>query len=263
MQVDVLIGTWLAALLIQIATNLHNDAADFERGADCAERRLGPVRVTSQGWLSAQEVYFAAQLSFALALLCGSYLVWVGGWPIFVIGIAAITAGWAYTGGPKPIAYTGLGEFFVWLFFGVIAVAGSHYLQGGMWSGTAFAVGALIGMPAAAVLVVNNYRDRDHDRQVGKNTLAVQWGSAISRLEYTAFMLLPFLLLPGIYWIDPTYFVNTLWAFAALPWAIYLIQRFCYDPPSATLNHLLAQTAQFQLGFGLLLSSGWFVKLVY
>ena len=247
--------TLLAAGLIQIGTNLHNDAADFERGADCSATRLGPARVTAQGWLSAAQVKRGAAFCFGAALLCGCYLVWVGGWPIVGIGLAAIAAGLAYTGGPRPVAYSSLGELFVWVFFGLAAVTGSYYLQTGRLSGGAVLAGTLLGMPAAAVLVVNNYRDMDNDRQVGKNTLAVRLGRRVSQIEYKLLMLLPLGLLPlfqvlgfgGLSWLPPL---------LVLPWALKLVGRFCVETPGPVFNRLLAATAQFQLVYGLLFCLG-------
>jgi len=247
--------TLLAAGLIQIGTNLHNDAADFERGADCSATRLGPARATAQGWLSATQVKRGASFCFGAAFLNGCYLVWVGGWPIVGIGLTAITAGLAYTGGPRPVAYSSLGELFVWVFFGLAAVTGSYYLQTGALSGAAVLAAALLGMPAAAVLVVNNYRDLDNDRQVGKNTLAVRLGRRVSQIEYKLLMLLPLALLPlfqvlgfgGLSWLPPL---------LVLPWALKLVRQFCMETPGPVFNRLLAATAQFQLAYGLLLCLG-------
>ena len=249
----VLMVTLLAAILIQVGTNLHNDAADYERGADRSGTRLGPPRATAEGWLSAIQVHRGAGLSFALAFLLGMYLVWVGGWPILVVGLASISAGLAYTGGPRPIAYSSLGELFVWLFFGLAAVAGSFYLQTGELSGSAVIAGTLLGMPAAAVLVVNNYRDMDNDRQVGKITLAVRLGRQVSQLEYMVLMLAPFALLPLLYqvggfgWVLP---------WLTLPWALKLVKCFRAEKPGPVFNRILASTAQFQLVFGALLCLG-------
>lgn len=248
----VMLTAMLAATLIQAGTNLHNDAADFERGADHSDTRLGPARATAQGWLSSIQIRRGAMLSFALALLLGCYLIWVGGWPILLIGLISIAAGLAYTGGPRPIAYSGLGEFFVWLFFGLIAVTGSYYLQTSQFSWTALIAGVLVGMPAAAVLVVNNYRDLDNDKRVGKNTLAVRLGRRASRLEYALLMLLPFALLPLLHPLN----FGWLFPWLTLPWAIKLVRRFWNEPPGPVFNELLAATAQFQLGFCLLLASG-------
>ncbi len=244
-----------AAVLIQVGTNLYNDAADSKRGADDPAMRLGPARVTASGWLSFTQVRRAAALSFAAAALLGGYLVWVGGWPILVVGLASIAAGLAYTGGPRPIAYSGLGELFVWLFFGLIAVTGSYYLQTGQLSWSAFVAGAMIGMPAAAVLVVNNYRDLENDKRVGKITLAVRLGRHASQVEYAVLMLVPFALLlvfqplaTGSGWLLLPYLV--------LPWAFALVRRFRDEVPGPVFNQLLAATARFQLSFGLLLCLG-------
>lgn len=248
----VMIASLLAALFIQIGTNLHNDAADFEHGADLSATRLGPPRATAEGWLSANEVRRGATLSFGLAMLAGVYLVWVGGWPILAVGLCSIAAGLAYTGGPKPIAYVGLGELFVFAFFGLVAVVGSYFLQTGGLSWSALVIGAMIGLLAAAVLVVNNYRDMENDRLVGKHTLAVRFGRRASQIEYTALMLVPFMLLPLLHSIP----INGWWLAVPListPWAFYLVMRFRNESPGQVFNQLLAATAQFQLGFGLLL----------
>jgi 1,4-dihydroxy-2-naphthoate octaprenyltransferase len=239
-----------AAMLIQIGTNLHNDVSDFERGADGSER-IGPPRATASGWLAPAAVHRAALACFVVAVLMGVYLVWYGGWPIFFLGVSSVAAGWAYTGGPRPIAYSALGELFVWLFFGLGAVMGSYYLQTLGLSAVAFLAAAMIGLFAAAVIVVNNYRDLDADRKIGKNTLAVRIGRTGSKLEYALLMSLPFLLLLmlGHY--------KGVWLSAlTLPWAIFLISRFWREAPGPAFNRILAQTAQLQLGFGFLFCMG-------
>ncbi len=248
----VMFAALMASILIQVGTNLHNDAADFEHGADDSATRLGPPRATSQGWLSPKRVRRAAALSFVLAVVAGSYLIWIGGWPILIAGLLSIAAGIAYTGGPKPIAYVGLGEVFVFIFFGLVAVCGTYYLQTGTLNWSAWVAGALVGMPAAAVLVVNNYRDLDNDRRAGKNTLAVRLGPRATRIEYTLLMLLPFGLLPLI----PGVRHRGAWIIVPLlliTWALYLVRRFQIEPPGPPFNRILAATAQFQLGLGLLL----------
>ena len=186
-----------AALLIQAGTNLHNDAADYERGNDTAAR-IGPPRVTAAGWATPRAVKRAAFLAFAGAFASGTYLVAVGGWPILAIGLASLAAAWAYSGGPRPISYTPLGELFVLVFFGIFAVAGSHYLQSGHLSATALLAGLAIGAPAAAVLLVNNYRDLDGDKAAGRRTLAAVLGRAGAQRLYGFLMLLPFVLTPVI-----------------------------------------------------------------
>ncbi|WJW75971.1 1,4-dihydroxy-2-naphthoate polyprenyltransferase [Thiohalobacter sp. IOR34] len=238
-----------AALLIQAGTNLHNDAADFERGADGPDR-LGPRRVTAEGWLSPARVRMGAHLSFAAALLLGAYLVRVGGWPILLLGLVSLAAGYAYTGGPKPIAYTPLGELFVLLFFGIAAVAGSSYLQTYSVSAHALLAGGAVGLIAAAVLLVNNYRDLETDRRAGKHTLAVTLGRPSVRLLYALLLLLPFALILPLHRLTG----DALWLTGlALPMALWLIRMLWRAPIDTGLNRLLARTAQLQLLFGLLL----------
>ena len=247
-----LLVTLSGALLIQIGTNLHNDAADFERGADTPQR-LGPRRVSAEGWLKPAQLRQAAHLSFAGAFLLGFYLIWVGGWPIAVLGLLSLTAAYAYTGGPRPIAYTPLGELFVFVFFGLAAVTGSFYLQTLQWSWNALLSGAAVGLPAAAVLIINNYRDRDTDSCAGKRTLAVVLGRPAMRYLYAASLLLaPLMTLPLLnQGLDGMILV--------LPWlslvpAFFLIRRLWHTRIDKSLNRLLAQTAQWQLLFGTLLS---------
>lgn len=245
------IAALLGALLIQIGTNLHNDAADFERGADTKDR-MGPARATAEGWFTATEVKQAAYLSFGTAFLIGIYLAWIGGWPIIALGLISLTAGYAYTGGPKPIAYSASGELFVFLFFGLAAVMGSYYIQTLTLSLNAFAAACAVGFLAAAVLLVNNYRDLDTDRIVHKLTLVFHLGRGRARILYGVLMLTPFLL-------PLTLSRGTLgiWLpLIALPRAVILLQRFFSTPAGPGFNQLLAHTAQLQLMFGLLLSLG-------
>ncbi|HEB96300.1 MAG TPA: 1,4-dihydroxy-2-naphthoate polyprenyltransferase [Sedimenticola thiotaurini] len=246
----VALAALVASLLIQIGTNLYNDAADHERGADTPDR-LGPPRATAQGWFSAAEVKLAAWISFGLAFLLGIFLSWVGGWPIVVIGLLSLTAGWAYTGGPRPIAYTAFGELFVFIFFGLVGVLGSYYLQRGDWSGDAVLVAAAVGMLAAAVLLVNNYRDLDTDERARKLTLAHYLGPAGSSLFYGGLLLLPFTL---PLWMRDS--GHAVWlVVAALPMALYLWRRFSREPRGPAFNRILARTAQLQLLFGALLTA--------
>jgi 1,4-dihydroxy-2-naphthoate polyprenyltransferase len=247
--------SWLAALLaavaIQVGTNLHNDAADFERGAD-PPQRLGPQRAAAQGWLAATEVRRGAAAAFAVALLLGGYLAWIGGWPIVLLGVAAIACGYAYTGGPRPIAYTPLGELFVLAFFGLAAVAGTYYLQTLALSWRVAAAGLALGLPAAAVLLINNYRDLEDDRNAGRRTLAGALGRPASRWLFAALLLLPLpissllVLPPSRAWLPGL----------ALPAALWLIHRLWGLPIDHRLNRLLAGTAQYQLLLGGLLTLG-------
>lgn len=251
------LGLVLAALagsvLIHAGTNLQNDVGDFRRGADLVGR-IGPRRATTEGWLSARQVQSVATLCFALAVVPGAYLAALGGWPIVATGIASIAAGAAYTAGPRPIAYTGWGEFFVLVFFGLVAVCGMYYLHTGAVTGTALIAGVAVGALASAVLVVNNLRDIESDRRIGKNTLAVQRGRRFTTWEYAALMHAPFPL-AVVLAIEE----RQLWLLAPLvllPWATMLFLQIKRNPTGAWLNGALAATAKLGLAFAVLLSLG-------
>lgn len=244
-----LLAAALGAAFIQIGTNLFNDVGDFLRGTDTPER-LGPKRATAEGWLTPGKVKAGAWLSFALAFLCGIYLVAHGGWPIVAIGLASLAAGWAYTGGPKPIAYGPLGEVFVLVFFGLVAVGGSYYLQTLNLSPAALIAGALVGIHAAAVITVNNYRDLDGDARNGKNTLAVRLGRPAIRRLYAGEMLAPYALL---LFLSPLGWPAAL-PLLSLPLALWLIRRFQREAPGPVFNNILAASAGLQLAFALLLT---------
>lgn len=183
--------TLIAALLIQIGTNLANDLFDFLNGTDTSER-IGPVRVTQSGLLSTSQVRNGMIITFCLALVAGIFLVYIGGWPIVWIGLASIAAGIAYTGGPYPLGYHGWGDIFVILFFGLIAVPGTYYLQTGMISSESLLVGLAMGTFSTAILVVNNLRDVETDTKTGKRTLVVRWGVYFGRLEYSFMMMIAY-----------------------------------------------------------------------
>src|SRR5215210_4526027 len=171
----------IGALFIQVGTNLSNDYSDARRGADM-EDRLGPVRVTAGGLMPPRQVLVGTYVAFGVAVAAGLYLAAVAGWELLLVGAASILAGVLYTGGPRPYGYEGLGELFVFLFFGIVAVAGSYFVQteGLRWE--AFALAVPVGLLAAAILVVNNVRDVDTDRRAGKRTLAVKLGRERARL---------------------------------------------------------------------------------
>ncbi len=241
------------ALLIQVGTNLHNDAADFESGNDGGER-LGPTRVSAAGWARPEAVRRAALTAFALALGLGVYLVSVGGWPILAIGVASLLAGWAYSGGPRPVSHTPFGEVFVWVFFGLVAVAGSHYLQSGAAAASALLAGAVLGLPAAAVLMVNNTRDRIGDMAAGRRTLAAVLGRDGAVKAYAAMMLAPFLIAPAFLLMPPMH-PGALLVLLALPQSLGLIHALGREE-GAALNRVLAGTAQVCFLSGLLLAVG-------
>mgnify|MGYP001773582141 FL=1 len=244
------LATLLAAVAIQIGTNLHNDAADFERGTDTDER-LGPPRATAQGWLTARQVKNAAHGMFALAFVLGLALLVRGGWPILLVGLASLAAGYAYTSGPRPIAYGPFGEVYALLFFGVAAVGGTYYLQTLTLDGSVLVAGAALGCLASAVLLINNYRDLETDTAAGRRTLCRLIGRGRARVLYALLLLAP---IPLLMRLDP---LQASWPLlAALPPAALLIWRLWRGALGPALNAQLARTAQYQaLLVGLLILS--------
>lgn len=251
----VLLATLACALLIQVGTNLHNDVADFERGTDRPDR-VGPLRVTAAGWVQPASVRMAARASFGLALLLGLYLVVQGGWPILLAGLASLAAGWSYSGGARPISHTAWGEVFVLVFFGLVAVGGSHWLQQGDAWVDALLGGAMVGLPAAAVLLVNNFRDVENDLRSGRRTLAARLGDMGSQRAYALMVLLPFALAGGLALHGRP---GVLLAALAAPYAWSLLPRLQRSAGGAALNALLGATARLGLMLGVLLSVGVFL----
>ena len=244
----------LGAIFIQVGTNLSNDYSDARRGAD-ADDRLGPVRVTAGGLVPPKQVLVATAVSFGLAVLAGVYLIIVAGWLLLVIGAASILAGVLYTGGPRPYGYEGLGELFVFLFFGVVAVAGSFFVQVKHLHWEAFALSVPVGLLAAAILVVNNIRDIDSDRRASKRTLAVKLGRPRTRWLFAAVVYLAFLLAPITWIFGPVKpWVMLTWLALPLATALVRIVRTRTDGPS--LNGALARSGMLQLAFCVLLSAG-------
>jgi 1,4-dihydroxy-2-naphthoate polyprenyltransferase len=244
------VAALLGAVFIQVGTNLSNDYSDARRGAD-TEDRLGPVRVTAGGLVPPRQVLVATYVSFGLAVVCGIYLIAVAGWELLLVGAASILAGVAYTGGPKPYGYEGLGEVFVFLFFGIVAVAGSYFVQTTHLIWEAFALAVPVGLLAAAILVVNNVRDTDSDRRAGKRTLAVRLGRERTRTMFAAIVYLAFVLAP-VTWIFGPLKPWVLLPWLTLPLAARVVRvvRNRVDGPS------LAQTGMLQLAFCALLSAG-------
>lgn len=250
---DAFLVCLLAALLLQIGSNLANDVFDFERGADTAER-LGPTRVTQAGLLTPAQVKSGMWLVFALAALLGIYLIYLGGWPILLLGVAAILSAIAYTGGPFPLGYYGLGDLFVFLFFGLAAVAGTYYVQAGQVSRVTWWLASAVGLLVTAILVVNNLRDIENDRKAGKHTLAVRLGERGTRWEYVLCVLSAYfivLLAAWQGWIPWT----ALLAWVSLPLAIRTM-RIVLTQRGRPLNAALAGTGQTALAFSLLFWAG-------
>lgn len=240
--------TMACAVLIQIGTNLFNDAKDGERGADGPDR-LGPVRITGAGLAEPAQVRRAAVACFVGALLAGIYLIFVGGLPILAIGIASLIAGYAYSSGPRPLSHGPFSEIYVIVFFGLIAVAGSDYLQSHRLPGAAVALtGIAIGCYAAAVLLVNNLRDTVADLRAGRRTLAGRLGPAASRWLYAFLLIVPFPLLALAWGVRP---LGLVWL--CLPACVWLIAMFRRMPVGEAMNAQLGRTALMQVAVGALL----------
>jgi 1,4-dihydroxy-2-naphthoate octaprenyltransferase len=255
---DLRVGGFVAALLgsilIQVGTNLSNDYSDARRGAD-TEERLGPVRVTAGGLVPPKQVLIATYVTFGLAVLCGVYLVWLAGPILLAIGAASILAGVAYTGGPRPYGYEGLGEIFVFLFFGVVAVTGSYFVQTERVTWEAFVLAVPVGLLAAAILVVNNVRDLETDRRAGKRTLAVRLGRPRTRTVFGLMVYAAFVAVP-IPWVLGALSPWILLPLILLPAAVLLVRTVRTHTDGPTLNEALARTGMLQLAFCVLLAIG-------
>ena len=248
------IAALIGAIFIQVGTNLSNDYSDARRGAD-TEDRLGPVRVTAGALVPPKRVLVATYVSFGVAVLAGVYLVAVAGWELLLVGAASILAGVLYTGGPRPYGYEGLGELFVFLFFGIVAVAGSFFVQVKHLDWEAFALAVPVGLIAAGILVVNNVRDIDTDRRAGKRTLAVRLGRERTRRLFALMVYAAYLLAPVTWLFGP------LTAWLLLPWltlplAAMVVRTVRNHTDGPSLNETLARTGMLQLAFCMLLAGG-------
>jgi 1,4-dihydroxy-2-naphthoate octaprenyltransferase len=248
------VAALLGAVLIQIGTNLSNDYSDARRGAD-AEDRIGPVRVTAGGLLPPRQVLSATYLTFGAAVLCGAYLIAVAGWALLAVGAASILAGVLYTGGPRPYGYEGLGEVFVFLFFGIVAVTGSYFVQRRTLPWEAFVLSVPVGLLIAAILVVNNIRDIDTDRRAGKFTLAVRLGRERTRVVFAAMIVVAFAT-AWVPWLAGALSAWLLLTLAAAPLAISVVQIVRTHSDGPSLNRALAETARLALVFCVLLCAG-------
>lgn len=248
------VAAFAVALLLQVASNLANDLFDFRKGAD-TEDRLGPPRAAAMGLLSERELTVGMAVVVALAGLVGLYLVWVGGLVILVLGIAAVISAFAYTGGPWPYGYHGLGEVFVFIFFGLVAVAGTAYLQTLTWEPLSFAAAVPVGALIAAILVVNNLRDIDGDRAAGKHTLAVRLGTRGAVLEYDVLLALA-VAVPVLLWLLGATSAWVLLALLAMPLAVPLLRVVHAGGDPRRLNPVLKGTARLSLAFSALFAVG-------
>ena len=244
----------VGSVFIQVGTNLANDYSDARRGAD-TDDRLGPVRVTAGGLLPPRRVLIGTYVAFAIAVAAGTYLIAVAGWELLLVGAASIAAGVLYTGGPRPYGYEGLGELFVFLFFGVVAVAGSYFVQTEELRWEAFALAVPVGLLASAILVVNNVRDLETDRRAGKRTLAVKLGRERARLVYAAMVALAFVVPPAT-WIAGGLSPWLLLALLAAPLAVPLVAAVRRRSDGPSLNAALAGAGRLLAVFSLLLAVG-------
>jgi len=243
------------ALMIQIGTNLSNDYFDFKKGTDNS-KRVGPTRITQAGLVKPSSVKTAFILVFLIAILASVYLVFRGGWPIILIGVCSIASGILYTAGPKPLGYIGLGELFVLIFFGPVAVAGTYYAQALDWNMSVILSGLAVGFLSVALLSVNNYRDIQTDQETGKCTLAVLFGKTFARYEYMlsilAAVLMPLVIYSRIK-SHPKILFCVLLGFAAIPSIKDVFTKA--DGPS--LNSVLADTGKLLLIYSIIFSLGW------
>ncbi len=244
----------MGALLLQIGSNLANDVFDFKKGTD-TEERTGPLRVTQAGLLTPRQVLGGMIAIFIIAIMIGFYLIWVGGWPVLAIGVASIICAIAYTGGPFPLGYHGLGEVFVCIFFGPVALCGTYYVQTGTVVPAAWWASISMGLLISAINVVNNYRDLETDRKAGKKTLAVRLGPFGARMEYYLLLAVA-MVTPWVMW-----FLNLTSAWIFLSWlAVPLMLPLIKDiqtKKGVPLNATLAGTARLSLIFGILFSIGY------
>ncbi len=254
------IAAFLGALLLQIGANLANDVFDYEKGADQHDR-LGPLRVTQAGLLSPSTVKTGMWITFALAALCGIYMTLVSGWFILLIGLLAILAAIAYTGGPFPYGYRGLGELFVFVFFGFAAVCGTYYAQTNTISQLAVLSSIPVGLLIVAILVVNNVRDYESDKAANKRTLAVRYGLNWAKQEFISVVILAFVVtfLLAITDLAPVWI---LLSWLAIP-LVFSTSSAILNKRGKVLNKTLAETGKLTLYFSLLYSSGLILSIFY
>jgi 1,4-dihydroxy-2-naphthoate octaprenyltransferase len=248
------VAAMVGALLIQIGTNLANDYFDYVKGTDVVGRK-GPTRVAQSGLISLAHLRLGIVVTFALAALVGLYLVIIGGWPILALGAASLISALAYTGGPFPLGYHGLGDLFVFLFFGLAAVCGTYYVQALSLTAAAVMAAVPIGALTVAILVVNNLRDIETDRQTGKRTLAVMIGPRGTRLEYVILLAVAYAV-PVMFWLAEWATGWVLLPCLTAPLALRLIQTLYQTTEGQSLNRALAGTANLDLAFSLLFALG-------
>ncbi|HZW39948.1 MAG TPA: 1,4-dihydroxy-2-naphthoate polyprenyltransferase [Ignavibacteriaceae bacterium] len=252
-HIELSIIALICSFLIQIATNFSNDLYDFLKGADTAKRK-GPRRVLASGLITVKEMKLAVFITFMLAFIFGLYLVYRTDYVVLIIGVLSIIAGLAYTAGPFPLAYNGLGDIFVFIFFGVIGTAGTYYLHHLEINALSLAASIPVGTLITNILVVNNYRDINEDKEAGKNTLAVILGKTFSRYQLIFSLIIAYLI-PLFLLLYYNFNLWILLPYVSLPIAILSVIHF-YRNTGIELNKTLALTAQLSAIYGLLFSIG-------
>ncbi len=246
-----------SSFCIQIGTNFVNDAMDFKKGAD-TEKRIGPIRVTQQGLFTFKQVMLMATVFFLVAIALGIPLVIKGGWPIVIIGLVSVLMGYGYTSGPFPLAYRGLGDLFVILFFGLVAVGGLYYLLTGLWDLNALVLGLQIGLLSTILIAINNLRDIETDKSVNKKTLAVRLGKTGGRIWIGFLCVAPFL--TGYYWLYQKLWWVYVIPLLSFPLGLFIAKRIFRTEPSTLYNKYLAMSSVFGLIFSILIAIGFQIK---
>ncbi len=244
----------VCAMLIQIGTNFANDYFDYMKGSD-TEERIGFRRATASGLITPEQMLKATIITMGLSFFLGLYLVWAAGWIILVIGILSLLFGILYTGGPFPLGYNGLGDLFVFIFFGIVAVMTTFYVNALEWSEASFWASLAVGALCVNILVVNNLRDVEQDKKSGKKTLGVLFGETVLKVEYLLMILLAFAI-PPHFLVQLGYNIWILLPFLGLPIAVIFVHRIWTEKDKPKLNPMLERTAQFMVIFGVLFSIG-------
>lgn len=247
------------ALLIQIGTNFANDYYDFKKGAD-TDQRIGFTRATSTGLIRPRQMLLATYITMAMAFLTGLYLVWLAGWVILVIGLLSLLFGVLYTGGPFPLGYNGLGDIFVFIFFGFAAVMGTYYVNALSWSADSFIASVPVGALSVNILVANNLRDIEQDKIVNKKTLGVLFGESVLKWEYTFMILLSYFVLLYLH-MSQNYNLYIYIPLLTLPLSVVLFKEIWLHRDKSILNKTLEKTARFMIIYGVLFSTGILLQI--
>ncbi|MCC6489995.1 MAG: 1,4-dihydroxy-2-naphthoate polyprenyltransferase [Candidatus Hydrogenedentes bacterium] len=249
-------SAFFGAVLIQIGTNFANDYFDFVKGTDTATR-IGPTRATQAGLIPPEVMRRAYLITFGLALIPGAYIIWRGGWPFVAIGVLSIISGILYTGGPFPLGYLGLGDLFVLVFFGPVAVGGTYYLQTLDITSAALVAGVASGLFSVAILAVNNMRDIDEDRRAGKKTLAVRFGRTFARAEYVLCIVIAAFVIPLYFYATTESRLFALVPLVVIPMSMPAIKTVLVTVDGPALNNVLAKTGKLLLVYSIVFSLGW------